>query len=56
MIKSNLLKFSIVWNLRNKIVCRIYSNIFWYRKIKLCDKNKRNDSVTIGLSLLFLDL
>ena len=41
MIKCNLLKFSFLWNFRNKIVSRIYSNIFCRSKMILCNKNKK---------------
>ena len=41
MIKYDLLN-SFAVNFHNKIVCRISSNIFWCRKIKFCNKNKRN--------------
>ena len=56
MIKSNLLNFSCVWDFYNKIVQRIWSNSFWYSKIRLFEKNKRiltliNKSVTTGFSV-----
>ena len=38
MIKHSLLKFSFVWNFHRKIVCWIWSNIFWNTKIRLCNK------------------
>ena len=37
-IKYNLLKFLFVWNYRSKIVHRVWSNIFWDSKIRLCIK------------------
>ena len=48
MNKCDLLKFSFVWIFHNKIVYRIYSNIFCSNKIKLCDKNKRNVKFSIS--------
>ena len=42
MINCELLKFSFVWNFYNKVMDRIYSNIFQYDKIKLSNGNKRN--------------
>ena len=44
--KKSIFSFVIasenVYNVHNKIVYRIYYNIFWYRKIGLCNKNKKN--------------
>ena len=43
-LKSNLLKFSFIWNFHNKKVCSIQSNIFWHFKIRLCNKDSRNSN------------
>ena len=44
IIKFDLLKLSIVWDVCIKIMCRIWSKIVQYGKIRLCNKNKRNIS------------
>ena len=63
MNNCNLLKFFFVWNIHDKAMSRIYSNIFGTVQLRLCDKNKRiaqfvlpliNTSVTVGLGFLLL--
>ena len=65
MIKCNLLKLSFVLNFHNEKACRIKPNIFWYSKIRLCNKIKKNvcsfvplinNSVTVALSYLVLSI
>ena len=42
MINCHLLKLLFIWNFYYKVVCRIWPNRFWYSKIRLCYRNKRN--------------
>ena len=44
MINCDLLKLSFVKNFQNKILSRNQSksNSFWYSKVRLCKKNRRN--------------
>ena len=64
MITCNLLKLLFVCTFDNKIMSRIYFNIFWQSKIRLCNKTRemfsflplRNNSVTIRLNFLLLSI
>ena len=62
MIKYNFLTFLFIFH--NIIAQRIYSDIFWQSKMKLCNKKREmlsflpliNNSVTMGLSFLLLSI
>ena len=61
--KFDLLKFLCVRNFRNKMVCRVYSNISWYSKIRLCKRGHMfsflaliKNSGTIELIFLLLSI
>ena len=58
------MKLSFVWNFHDKIMGRIYSNIFWHSKKKCVVKTRemfsflsvRNNSFTFRLSFLWLSI
>ena len=58
MTKCTLLKFFFVWNIHNKIVRRVWYNIFWYNKKECMIKTRERFSflplLTIGVSLLIV--
>ena len=64
MIRCDMLKFLFVWNFQNKMMSRIYSNIFWHSTINCVIKTRElfiflpliNNSVAIEFSFLILSI
>ena len=52
LINWKFFKFDSLWNLLDKKICKVYSNIIWDRKV--ADKSMRNQSVRKSYEICFL--